>query len=115
MRRCLRAATIACPRPCHPPWSRAGSPSVIEKGAANGRGLFHFALSPCRSSRYIANAVIVSFRAGLVVMRAVWLVAVAIQLGLACPAYAQAPISEKLPLFAKNHCDPNRDSATQLF
>jgi uncharacterized protein YecT (DUF1311 family) len=50
-------------------------------------------------------------------MRAVWLVAVAIQLGLACPAHAQdtRSITEKLPLFAKNGCDPNRDAVTQLF
>jgi uncharacterized protein YecT (DUF1311 family) len=51
-------------------------------------------------------------------MRAGWLVAVAIQLALACPALAQDthPISEKLPLFAKNRCDAQqRDPAGQLF
>jgi uncharacterized protein YecT (DUF1311 family) len=49
-------------------------------------------------------------------MRAVWLVAVAIQLGLAHPAPAQEPhpISEKLPLFAKNHCETHRDPANQM-
>jgi uncharacterized protein YecT (DUF1311 family) len=57
-------------------------------------------------------------------MRAVWLAVVAMQLGLALPAWAQgaassstpAPsISEKLPLFAKNNCDAHRDPANQLF
>jgi uncharacterized protein YecT (DUF1311 family) len=50
-------------------------------------------------------------------MRASWLVAVAIQLALACPAPAQEahPISEKLPLFVKNRCDTQRDPAGQLF
>src|ERR1700754_2156752 len=54
-------------------------------------------------------------------MRAVWLAAVAIQLGLANPLLAQDSstdnhsISEKLPLFSKNHCETNRDPANQLF
>jgi uncharacterized protein YecT (DUF1311 family) len=64
----------------------------------------------------MAIAVIVSLRAGLFLMRAVWLVAVAFQLGLACPAPAQDahPISEKLPLFARNNCDTHRDSGNQM-
>jgi uncharacterized protein YecT (DUF1311 family) len=50
-------------------------------------------------------------------MRTVWFVAVAIQFALAGPASAQDahPLSEKLPLFAKNHCDSQRDPAGQLF
>jgi uncharacterized protein YecT (DUF1311 family) len=54
-------------------------------------------------------------------MRAVWLAVVAIQLGLAHPLLAQdssggAPsISEKLPLFSKNHCETHKDPANQLF
>jgi uncharacterized protein YecT (DUF1311 family) len=49
-------------------------------------------------------------------MRAIWLVAAAIQFGLAYPAPAQDThsISEKLPLFARNHCDTHRDSANQM-
>ena len=49
-------------------------------------------------------------------MRAVWLLAVAIQLGLACPASAQDtnPVIQKLPLFAKNHCGSHRDPANQM-
>src|SRR6185437_17064953 len=54
-------------------------------------------------------------------MRAVWLATLAVQLGLAHPLLAQdSPvsghsISEKLPLFAKNHCEAHRDPANQLF
>ena len=54
-------------------------------------------------------------------MRAIWLTLVAIQLGLAHPACAEetaAPnhsISEKLPLFAQNHCERHKDPANQLF
>lgn len=50
-------------------------------------------------------------------MRAVWLVAAAIQLGLACPASAQDAhsITEKLPLFARNHCETHKDPANQMF
>jgi len=49
-------------------------------------------------------------------MRASWLVAAAVLFGLACPALAQDahPISEKLPLFAKNHCETHRDPANQM-
>jgi uncharacterized protein YecT (DUF1311 family) len=49
-------------------------------------------------------------------MRAVWLVAVAIQLALACPALAQdaRSINDKLPLFAKNRCETQRDPANQM-
>jgi uncharacterized protein YecT (DUF1311 family) len=49
-------------------------------------------------------------------MRAVWLVAAAIQFGLACPASAQdtPSISEKLPLFADNHCATHKDPANQM-
>jgi len=49
-------------------------------------------------------------------MRAVWLVAAAIQLGLAYPAPAQEAhsISEKLPLFARNHCETHKDPANQM-
>lgn len=54
-------------------------------------------------------------------MRAVWLAILAVQLGLAHPLLAQdSPvsghsISEKLPLFAKNHCETHKDPANQLF
>ena len=55
-------------------------------------------------------------------MRAIWLaIVVAIQLVLAHPLLAQdspaggRSISEKLPLFAKNHCETHRDPANQLF
>ena len=49
-------------------------------------------------------------------MRTVGLVAVAILFGLAHPAPAQdAPsIGDKLPLFAKNHCETHRDPANQM-
>jgi uncharacterized protein YecT (DUF1311 family) len=49
-------------------------------------------------------------------MRAVWLVAVAILFGLAHPAPAQdaRAINDKLPLFAKNHCETHRDPANQM-
>jgi len=49
-------------------------------------------------------------------MRAVWLVAAAILLGLAHPVLAEeaGSISDKLPLFAKNHCEGHKDSANQL-
>jgi len=54
-------------------------------------------------------------------MRAVWLAVVVVQLGLAHPLLAQdspgsnRSIGEKLPLFAKNHCEIHRDPANQLF
>ena len=54
-------------------------------------------------------------------MRGVLLAVVAIQMGLAQPAFAQTapdagrPISEVLPLFGKNHCEDLRDPAEQLF
>src|SRR5690349_16560575 len=49
-------------------------------------------------------------------MRAIWFVAVAIQLGLAHAALAQEAnsIGDKLPLFAKNHCETQKDPAGQL-
>jgi uncharacterized protein YecT (DUF1311 family) len=49
-------------------------------------------------------------------MRAVWLVAAAIVFGLAHPALAQdaGSVNEKLPLFAKNHCESHRDPANQM-
>jgi len=49
-------------------------------------------------------------------MRASWLVAAAIHLGLACPALAQdvRAIGDRLPLFAKNHCESHRDAASQM-
>ena len=50
-------------------------------------------------------------------MRAVWLGLVAIQFCLA-PALAQdstRSISEKLPLFARNHCETHKSPANQLF
>jgi uncharacterized protein YecT (DUF1311 family) len=49
-------------------------------------------------------------------MRAGWLVAVAILFGLAHPALAQdaSAINDKLPLFAKNHCETHRDPANQM-
>jgi uncharacterized protein YecT (DUF1311 family) len=64
----------------------------------------------------MAIAVIVSLRAGRFLMRAGWLVAVAILFGLAHPARAQdaRSIADKLPLFAKNHCETHRDSANQM-
>jgi uncharacterized protein YecT (DUF1311 family) len=54
-------------------------------------------------------------------MRAVWLVVLAVQFGLAHPLLAQDSlvgghsIGEKLPLFAKNHCETHKDPANQLF
>jgi uncharacterized protein YecT (DUF1311 family) len=54
-------------------------------------------------------------------MRAIWLTLVAIQLGLAHPACAEETaasdhsISEKLTLFAQNHCERHKDPANQLF
>jgi uncharacterized protein YecT (DUF1311 family) len=49
-------------------------------------------------------------------MRAVWLVAVATLFGFAHPALAQdaSSIGDKLPLFAKNHCETHRDPANQI-
>lgn len=49
-------------------------------------------------------------------MRAVWLVAVATLIGLAHPTLAQdaRAINEKLPLFAKNHCESHRNPASQI-
>ena len=58
---------------------------------------------------------------GAVGMRAAWLVAVVIQLGLCTSAWSQDPsaasraIGEKLPLFAKNHCETHKNPANQLF
>lgn len=54
-------------------------------------------------------------------MRGMVLAVVAVQIGLACPAYAEGPaasgrpISEALPLFGKNHCAVLKDQAEQLF
>ena len=54
-------------------------------------------------------------------MRAAWLVAVVIQLGLCTSAWSQDPpsasqaIGEKLPLFTKNHCETHKNPANQLF
>jgi uncharacterized protein YecT (DUF1311 family) len=54
-------------------------------------------------------------------MRGFMLAFVAIQIGLAHPAYAQNPadadhtFSEALPLFERNHCAAFRDPADQLF
>jgi uncharacterized protein YecT (DUF1311 family) len=58
-------------------------------------------------------------------MRAVWLAVIAMQFGLAYPVSAQNSsnssssagnsISEKLPLFARNHCETHKNSANQLF
>src|SRR5215469_3728047 len=54
-------------------------------------------------------------------MRAVWLAVVAVQLALAHPLLAQDSsilshsISEKLPLFSRNHCEIHKDPANQLF
>ena len=54
-------------------------------------------------------------------MRAIVLAVVAIQVGLAHPACAQTPadvdrsLSEALPLFGKNQCEPIKDPAEQLF
>jgi uncharacterized protein YecT (DUF1311 family) len=58
--------------------------------------------------------------AGAVGMRMVWLTAVAMQLGLVHPVFAQdssagRSISEQLPLFAENHCESHKDPANQLF
>ena len=64
----------------------------------------------------MAIAVIVSLRAGRSGMRAGWLVAVAILFSLVHPALAQdaRSINDKLPLFAKNHCETHRDPANQI-
>jgi uncharacterized protein YecT (DUF1311 family) len=55
-------------------------------------------------------------------VRVMWLAAAVIQLGLGLPAWSQdssatanRAISEKLPLFAKNHCETHKNSANQLF
>lgn len=54
-------------------------------------------------------------------MRAVWLAIVAVQLTLTHPLLAQDSsssghsIGERLPLFARNHCETHRDPANQLF
>ena len=54
-------------------------------------------------------------------MRGIVLAVVAIQIGLAHPAYAEGTadsdrsISEALPLFGRNHCEVFRDPAEQLF
>jgi uncharacterized protein YecT (DUF1311 family) len=49
-------------------------------------------------------------------MRAGWLVAAAVLFGLACPALAQdtRALGDRLPLFAKNHCETHRDPANQI-
>lgn len=52
-------------------------------------------------------------------MRGFVLAVVAVQIGLACPAYADdvadRPLSAMLPLFASNHCEAIKDVADQLF
>src|SRR5215467_2558219 len=52
-------------------------------------------------------------------VRAAWLAAVVLQLGLGLPAWSQdaanRAVSEKLPLFAKNHCETHKNPANQLF
>jgi uncharacterized protein YecT (DUF1311 family) len=54
-------------------------------------------------------------------MRRIGLAVVAIQIGLALPAFAEnppdpdRPISQTLPLYGKNHCDAYRDQTEQLF
>jgi len=55
-------------------------------------------------------------------VRAAFLAAVVIQLGLGLPAWSQdssaaasRAISEKLPLFTKNHCETHKNPANQLF
>jgi uncharacterized protein YecT (DUF1311 family) len=54
-------------------------------------------------------------------MRAIWLAAVAVQLGLAPPLFAQTSsdadraIREKLPLFTRNQCETHKNPANQLF
>jgi uncharacterized protein YecT (DUF1311 family) len=54
-------------------------------------------------------------------MRAIVLALISIQVGLVSPAHAEnaanagRPISEMLPLFAKNHCEDITDPADQLF
>jgi uncharacterized protein YecT (DUF1311 family) len=56
-----------------------------------------------------------------IAMRGIVLAVVAIQVGLANPAWAEKPgdsdrsISEALPLFGKNHCEALRDLAEQFF
>jgi uncharacterized protein len=54
-------------------------------------------------------------------MRTIWLAGIAAQLALAYPLLAQDSsggshsIGEKLPLFAKNHCETHKNPANQLF
>jgi uncharacterized protein YecT (DUF1311 family) len=54
-------------------------------------------------------------------MRAIWLMALAVQLGLVPPLFAQntadadSAIRAKLPLFASNHCETHKSAANQLF
>jgi uncharacterized protein YecT (DUF1311 family) len=54
-------------------------------------------------------------------MRGIALAVVAIQIGLAHPAYAESPdnadrsISEALPLFQRNHCEMFREPAERIF
>ena len=54
-------------------------------------------------------------------MRTIWLLLLAIQFGVAGIALAQDSsdadhsLSEKLPLFSKNHCSEHKDPANQLF
>lgn len=61
------------------------------------------------------------FAKGGIWMRTVRLAIVALQLGLASPLLAQnasdagQSIGEKLPLFAKNHCEIHKNPANQLF
>jgi uncharacterized protein YecT (DUF1311 family) len=54
-------------------------------------------------------------------MRGIVLAVIAVQIGLACPAYAddtavaERPISAMLPLFVSNHCEAIKGVADQLF
>jgi uncharacterized protein YecT (DUF1311 family) len=54
-------------------------------------------------------------------MRVIWLAVAVIQLGLVHSAWAQDSsaaahsLSEKLPLFARNHCEAHKNPANQLF
>jgi uncharacterized protein YecT (DUF1311 family) len=66
-----------------------------------------------------------AFAGGAFSMRTVWLAVIATQFALANPALTQNAsnnstsagnaISEKLPLFAKNHCETHKNPANQLF
>jgi uncharacterized protein YecT (DUF1311 family) len=54
-------------------------------------------------------------------MRGIMLAVVAVQIGLACPAYAdetaaaERPLSAMLPQFVSNHCEAIKDIADQMF